>query len=85
MLEALDRISDVEQQLSQAHTARDYATGQHTAAAAFAALVGPTEAARRLDLPVATARSAQRTAARTPSLPGTSHAASRGAATAAGG
>jgi len=66
VLEAADQISDADQQLSQAHAARDQATGQHTAAvAAFAELVGPTEAARRLDLPVTTVRSAQRTTART--------------------
>lgn len=83
VLEAADRISDAEQQLSQAHAARDRATGQHTAAvAAFADLIGPTEAARRLDLPVTTVRSARRTAARTPA--GTPHPASPGTATVAG-
>lgn len=86
VLEAADRINDAEQQLSQAHAARDHAAGQHTAAvAAFAQLVGPTEAARRLDLPVTTVRSAQRTATRTTSPAGTSHTASPGTAAAAGG
>ena len=86
VLEALDRINNAEQQLSQAHTARDHAAGQHTAAiAAFADLIGPTEAARRLDLPVTTVRSAQRTATRTPSPGGPSHAASPDTADAAGG
>ncbi len=85
VLEAADRISDAEQQLTQAHAAQDHATRQHSAAvAAFAELIGPTEAARRLDLPVTTVRSAQRIATRTPSPPGTSHAASRGTAIAAG-
>ena len=56
---------------------------QHTAAvAAFADLIGPTEAARRLDLPITTVRSARRTAARTPA--GTPHPASPGTATVAG-
>jgi len=77
VLEAADRISDAEQHLSQAHAARDHATGQHTAAvAAFAELIGPTEAARRLELPVTTVRSAQRTTARPPSPAGPAHAAS---------
>ncbi len=81
VLEAADRISDAEQHLSQAHAARDHATGQHTAAvAAFAQLVGPTEAARRLDLPVTAVRSAQRTTARTTRPAGPSHAASGGTA-----
>ena len=81
VLEAADRISDAEQHLSQAHAARDHATGQHTAAvAAFAELIGPTEAARRLELPVTTVRSAQRTTARPPSPAGPAHAASGGTA-----
>ncbi len=84
VLEAADRISDAEQQLSQAHTARDHATGQHTAAiAAFADLIGPTEAARRLDLSVTAVRSAQRTTTRTPGPAGPAHSAPRGT-TAAG-
>jgi len=86
VLEADDRISDAEQQLSQAHAARDHATGQHTAAvAAFAALVGPTEAACRLELPVTAVRSAQRTTARPPSPAGPAHAASGGTASLAEG
>jgi len=65
VLEADDRIADADRRLRQAQTDRDTAVQHRTdVLAAFANLVGPTEAARRLELTPAAVRTAQRTAQR---------------------
>ncbi len=65
VLEADDRIADAESHLQQAQTDRDTAVQHRTEVlAAFADLVGPAEAARRLALTPTAVRTAQRAAAR---------------------
>ena len=65
VLEADDRIADAESHLQQAQTDRDTAVQHRTEVlAAFADLLGPAEAARRLALTPTAVRTAQRVAAR---------------------
>jgi len=65
VLEADDRIADADSRLRQAQTERDAAVQHRTdVLAAFADLVGPAEAARRMELPPTAVRTAQRAAAR---------------------
>ncbi len=65
VLEADDRIADAEGHLQQAQTDRDTAVQHRTEVlAAFADLLGPAEAARRLALTPTAVCTAQRAAAR---------------------
>jgi len=65
VLEADDRIAEADTSLQQAQADRDSAVQHRTdVLAAFADLVGPAEAARRLELTPTAVRTAQRAAAR---------------------